>query len=99
MTAPKLPPAEMQYPSCGCCGSETSHDGDVLCCYGCGLDFDGATMEASFRDPDAEMCGNPCENGYHQPDRLRPGSRFTCAPCQLPTGHESLHWTACERSA
>lgn len=99
MTAPKLPDAEVRHPACGCCGGDTDFDGDVFWCEPCGLDFDRATMEAAFRDAEAETCGNPCENGWHEPDRLRPGSRFTCTPCQLPAGHTSLHWTACERAS
>lgn len=97
MSVPKLPDAEVRHPACGCCGEDTDFDGDVFWCEPCGIEFDRDTMEASFRDPDADVCGKPCANYYHGPDRLKPGSRVVCTSCHLPAEHAARCWTACER--
>lgn len=98
-----LPDAEPQNPTCGACIGELSHDGDGFVCYDCGLYFDPVRLEASYLDDEAEPCGEPCANEWHEPDRLRPGSRWECSPCSLPEGHgsdtyppiRSGHWEPC----
>lgn len=91
----KLPSCSIQYPSCGACGCETTHDGDSFYCDDCDLDYgqgqDGE--QATFRDEDDKPCGEPCDNCWHGP---KAGYTYECAPCALPTGHLSTHWTPCE---
>ena len=92
MTGPILPACSIQSPSCGACGEETSHDGDVFYCWPCELDYgDGADgTTATYRSPDTPPCGRPCTNEWHT--SLGP---YDCTPCQLPAGHKAAHWTAC----
>ena len=92
----RLPPAELQYPTCGACLGETAHDGDVLYCEDCGLDFDPYTLTASYRDDGAEPCGASCANTWHAYGAIRPGWGYKCRTCALPTGHKGSHWTECE---
>lgn len=95
-----LPNCSIQNPSCGACYGETMHDGDSYYCEDCLLDYgDGAETEATFRDEEAEACGNPCSNHWHGPDKIRPGTSYECHPCALPAGHTSDHWTPCEVQA
>ena len=93
----RLPSCSVQYPSCGACGGDTSHDGDSFYCPDCDLDYgdgeDGTT--ATYRNDD-EACGAPCDNTWHAPNAIEAGTSFKCAPCSLPTGHSSFHWTPCE---
>ena len=68
MSRPNLPLCSWQYPSCGACGGETSHDGDAFYCDDCGLDYgkgaDGT--EATYRDEGRSPCGAPC-SGHTSP--------------------------------
>lgn len=96
-----LPSAEHQPPSCGACGGDTDYDGDEYYCDDCDLGFDEQTLEASFRDPDAEVCGHPCDSKWHKDNAITVGQGFKCNSCQLPKGHDNgggwFHWTDCER--
>jgi hypothetical protein len=92
-----LPPAELQYPTCGACKAETSHDGDSFACYDCGLAFSEGDLTAQYINPDAKMCGSPCDNFWHRPGKIA-GMAFDCGTCQLPTGHASHHYTNCAAS-
>lgn len=93
-----LPTCSVQSPACGGCDGETSHDGESYYCDDCGLDYgdgdDGRT--ATYRDEDAEPCAVPCANTWHAPNAIKAGLSFECAPCSLPKGHTSLHWTPCK---
>ena len=94
MTGPTLPACSVQYPSCGACGSDTSHDGDGFYCDPCGLDYgageDGTV--ATYRNPDTPPCGHTCTNEWHGSRVLGP---YECTPCQLPQDHAADHWTDC----
>ena len=90
-----LPDAVLRCPHCGACGAETTSEDGYFACYDCLLMFDRA-MEASFLDPDAEPCGEPCDNSWHKPGAIKQGYGFACHPCRLPKGHASEHWTGCE---
>lgn len=94
-----LPAAVPRMPDCGVCGKETwsDGDGDVYRCEDCALLFDQDTLHPRFADPTAPLCGAPCVNRWHEPNRIRPGVTFTCRGCALPDGHESNHWTGCQR--
>lgn len=93
-----LPTCSVQYPSCGACHGETQYDGDSFYCEDCCLDYgDGEdSTEATFRDEEAEPCGNPCDNYFHGPHEICEGKGYDCRPCALPDGHTSPHWTNCE---
>lgn len=92
-----LPSAEHQSPACGACQGETEYTGDKFACYDCGLSFDLDTLEASFIDPDAQVCGAQCDNYWHGDNKIRPGEGYVCGTCRLPSGHTCcLHWTGCE---
>lgn len=56
-----LPTASITI-SCGVCGASLDHDGDVLVCWDCGLDYSAEDPEgapATYRDEDATPCGRP----------------------------------------
>ena len=88
----ELPGCIVQYPACGCCGSDTEHDGDSFYCDDCGLDFGrGDESEpAEFRDEEEQACGKACDNSWH------PSLGLTCGPCLLPASHTSDCWTGCK---
>ncbi len=91
-----LPDAVDQPPACGACGGDTTYD-DGHVCYDCGLIFDVDDLSASFLDPDTPVCGAPCDNTWHhRRGAIWPNKAFRCHPCQLPTGHDSMHWTGCQ---
>lgn len=90
-----LPAATQQNPACGACQEETRDDADQYVCDHCGLAFDMETLEAEFLDPASETCSAACDNLWHGDNKLYPGIGFECHPCQLPTGHNLGHWTAC----
>ena len=96
MSRPNLPLCSWQYPTCGACGGETSHDGDVFYCDDCRLDYgDGEDgTEATYRDEGCPPCGAPCSG--HLP--LNEAQwRWECTPCQLPDTHAPLlHWHDCQ---
>lgn len=97
MTDPELrplPAAKHPLPACGACGEETYPEGADYCCDECGLRFDGETLAATYIDPDAQPCGEPCNNWWHSPDNGTP-CRYTCYPCALPEDHVSPHWAGC----
>ena len=89
-----LPVCAVEYPSCGACGSNTSHDGDTFYCDECDLDYgDGDDgHEAQFRDEEQKPCGKPCDNTWHAPEHLN----LICTPCKLPATHTSFCWTDCK---
>ncbi|AXH50524.1 hypothetical protein SEA_RUTHY_61 [Gordonia phage Ruthy] len=94
-----LPSADHQAPACGACHGETSFDGDDFVCYDCHLAFGKDTLDVRFLDPDAEVCGAPCANTWHDDNAITVGQGFNCHPCQLPKGHDHpawFHWTGCE---
>lgn len=98
MSVNRIPRAEPQPPRCSCCGGDTSGDFEYgYDCYDCGLIFDLDDLTASYSDPDAEPCGQPCDNGWHLPRATRGSLAFICHPCALPKGHDSCCWTGCER--
>lgn len=93
-----LPTCTIQSPACGACGLETHHDGDSFYCDDCGLDYGNGDESgpATFRDEEAQPCGEPCDNFWHKDDNLGKGWTFACTPCPLPKGHTSDHWTNCK---
>lgn len=91
-----LPNASHQNPACGACGDETRYD-DGYFCEDCQLAFDTDTLEAAFLDPSAVACGQPCTNYWHGNHKIRQGYGYLCGTCELPTGHESMHWTGCRQ--
>ncbi|OFB37950.1 hypothetical protein BA059_16770 [Mycolicibacterium sp. (ex Dasyatis americana)] len=90
-----LPNAERQPPACGACGGDTYYD-DGFVCEDCQLFFDRDSLEASFIDPGAKVCGAACDNTWHGDHKIKPGTGFQCGTCQLPAGHTSLHWRDCQ---
>ncbi|KIU17891.1 hypothetical protein [Mycolicibacterium llatzerense] len=94
-----LPDAELQYPVCGACGADTDYDGDTFSCDDCQLQFDRDDLTASFLDEDAAVCGAACDNKWHGANMIKPGVRFECGTCLLPSGHKSDHWTHCRTFA
>lgn len=92
-----LPNAEHQSPACGVCGSETCYSDESFICEDCGLRFDENTLAAEFIDPDADPCGEPCDNNWHGDHKINPGEGYDCGTCKLPLGHPSkFHWTDCQ---
>lgn len=91
--------------SCGACGSELEHDGDLHVCFACGLCWDNNDpfddSPARFLDEEATPCGEPSG------DKLRVDVRplrtefgvvkewrewtHVYAACNLPSGHKSMH--------
>lgn len=95
----KLPGCSVSHPACGACGKETDHDGDSFYCDECNLDYGdgGEDSTPTYRDEEAEPCAEPCDNTWHhKPGAIRPEWSYACAPCSLPEGHTSDHWTPCE---
>lgn len=90
-----LPDAEPLAPACGACGAETTWE-DQPICVDCQLMFDPVSLAAEFIDPDVPACGVICDNTWHGDHKIRPGTGYRCGTCQLPTGHDSEHWTDCE---
>ena len=89
-----LPSCAVQYPSCGACGIDTSHDGDSFYCEDCDLDYGNGDdgNEASFRDEEQPPCAKPCDNTWHRSKHFD----LACEPCKLPEGHRSMCWTDCK---
>ncbi|MDQ5860683.1 MAG: hypothetical protein M3536_00270 [Actinomycetota bacterium] len=89
-----LPACSVEYPSCGACGDNTSHDGDTFYCEDCDLDYGNGNdgNEATFRDEEEKTCGKPCDNTWHAPEQLN----LICTPCKLPATHRSFCWTDCK---
>lgn len=83
-----LPPCEPQFPLCGVCLSELSHDGGSFVCQEGLLDFgEGSGLGApEFLDADAQACAHDCKEPHLHP-RTHEGFRYVCEPCLLPTGH------------
>lgn len=94
--AKQLPDAVPRDPVCVACGSETYSDGEQFVCEDCQLVYDKYDFSASFTDPDAKVCGHPCDNTWHGDGKIEPGKRFDCGTCLLPSGHKSRHYTGCE---
>ena len=90
-----LPAAEVQNPSCGACGLETSHDGYVFGCEGCDLVFATDDLSATFRDPEASPCGAACDNSWHGENRINRGFGYECVSCPLPADHSTMHHHPC----
>ena len=86
-----LPYAEHQFPLCGACGGETWHDGDVLRCDDCGLDYGDGNRAALYLDDAAEPCGTAYVFG-HGRVRLPVGDPYQYTDCPLPRGHVSEHY-------
>lgn len=75
---------------------ETYCDGDGFICADCQLLFDLDDLTASFLDPDAEPCGDACDNSWHADHRIKQGYGYDCGTCKLPEFHVSMHWTGCK---
>lgn len=92
-----LPSAEIEYPTCGSCGGETSHDGDTFTCEDCGLYFDPTTLRPNYLDDRVAPCGVPCVEPLHSPTSSALDDRvpWECTGCLLPAGHTSPHRTGC----
>lgn len=97
-----MPSCRMQYPLCGACDEETTHDGDSLICDPCRLDYgtgeDGTTASYSFSyDDDPQPCGAACAEEYHADSYRSKGSLYVyvCVTCVLPAGHTSDHYAPC----
>lgn len=91
-----LPNAEHRTPACGACGGDAEcEEPGVFTCEDCRLDFTGPDLVAEFRNDSDETCGEPCDNWWHGPERIRRKVDFQCNPCALPKGHTADHWTGC----
>ena len=94
-----LPDAEIQAPACGSCGAETRCDEpDVFVCEECLLVYQTdrrGNLAAQYLDDRDEPCRTACDNTWHGDDAIKPGARWWCRPCALPTGHTSDHWCGC----
>lgn len=91
-----LPEAITRNPACGVCGTDTKFDGDEFVCHDCGIYFDPETLAAEFLDSEAAVCGEPCDNQWHGDHKIWNGVGHQCGTCELPAGHNSLHWTDCK---
>lgn len=93
-----LPTCTVQYPTCGACHGETTHNGDGLECEPCGLYYgDGEDgTQAEYMDEEADPCSKPCDNHWHGLGRIRDGYGYHCGTCQLPEGHTSDCYTNCK---
>lgn len=88
-----MPTCDTSAPTCGACDDETEWDGNSFACYTCGLNYgDGKDgTPASYIDPSARRCGQPCSRKWHK----LPTLTTTCGTCVLPNGHGEGCYTDC----
>ena len=87
---PNLPACSPQYPRCGACADELDHDGDVLYCEACRLDYPDHTGDgaADYRHEDDEPCGEPPDES-DAAFYARVPYPMRLMPCALPAPHTS----------
>lgn len=98
---PLPPPLQVQYPLCGICGNETSHDGEHWQCENCKAFWraDGTEGEraGNWDYPDAERC--PSIDGRYLTGGCWSRNSYdaTLRQCLLDAGHTGdHHWNSAE---